>query len=200
MEIPASRSRFMCVSLIGINAIYSIIFFNPTGTFSSEELQEIVSRAIRSSSSESFVRLLGLQNLDHVLPTELQRLESLKGMTQAKYRFLVHRRTMLMQALNSSAVGHTGGDDDGSVPVNSRLTVQLSETTAECDQLVEELMRMADQMAQIHKLIDNHWASALAIALRKVCNFILVHHQFLNYHSNFIFYSLIQAIVDDLWS
>lgn len=128
----------------------------------------IVSRAIRSSSSESFIRLLSLENLDKVLPGELKRLEALKGVTQAKYRFLVHRRTMLMQALNSSSGGHTGGEDNGLISVNSRLTVQLSETTAECDQLVEELMNIADQTAQISKLVDNHWASALAIALRKV--------------------------------
>ncbi|TFK39754.1 hypothetical protein BDQ12DRAFT_711862 [Crucibulum laeve] len=137
-------------------------------TFNSQELQAIVSRAIRSSARESFIRLLSVDNLDKVLPAELERLNALKGMTQSKYRFLVHRRTMLLQALNSSSAGHSNKDGEDTLSVVSRLASQLSETTAECDQLVEDLMKISDQTAQITKMLDVHWASALAIALRKL--------------------------------
>lgn len=38
--------------------------------------------------------------------------------------------------------------------------------------MLEELLQISDQLAQITKLMDVHWASALAIALRKVgCDF-----------------------------
>ncbi|TEB36596.1 hypothetical protein FA13DRAFT_1726961 [Coprinellus micaceus] len=115
-------------------------------TFDSKELQAIVSRAIRSSALESFIRLLTLENLDTTLPDELKRLESAKTMTQAKYRFL---------------------DDDG-MHASTKLVVQLSETVAECDLVMEELVKLTDQITQVKKLVDHHWASALAIALRKL--------------------------------
>ncbi|KAH9479325.1 hypothetical protein JR316_0007915 [Psilocybe cubensis] len=136
-------------------------------TVDSGELQDVVSRAIRSSASESFVRLLTAENLDKVLPAELERLESLKIVTQSKYRFLVHRRTMLFQALNSTSLGQQKDGEDG-VSVVSRLATQLADTIGECDKNLEEVLRITDQIAQINKLIDTHWSSALAIALRKL--------------------------------
>ena len=75
---------------------------------------------------------------------------------------------MLFHALNSSYLqkGQKGEEDDLLV---SRLTAQLAETIGDCDQRLEELLRVNDQIAQINKLLDVHSASALAIALRKVC-------------------------------
>ncbi|KAJ6547862.1 hypothetical protein B0H10DRAFT_2130634 [Mycena sp. CBHHK59/15] len=137
-------------------------------TFNSKELQELVSRAIRSSSRESFIRLLSVETLDHSLPDELDRLNALKAMTQSKYRFTVHRRTMLLQALNSFSGTYTDGGKDGGVELVTKLTGQLSQTMAECDQLLEDLLQIADQIAQIMRLLDTHWASALATALRKL--------------------------------
>jgi len=137
------------------------------GTVDSQELQSIVARAIRSSAKESFIRLLTEENLDTVLPAELERLNQLKATTQSRYRFLVHRRTMLFHALNSTSLGQQKDDEDG-VSVVSKLTSQLAETIAECDLQLEEVLKIVDQIAQINKLIDLHWASALAIALRKV--------------------------------
>lgn len=132
-------------------------------TFSSTELQEVVSRAIRLSSRESFIRVLPIETLDTDLTKEKDRLATLKMTTQAQYRFQVHRRTMLLQALNSSAVAIP--PDPGAA---CSLVGQLSETTAACDRLMEELLRVADQQAQLAKVLDLHWASALAIALRKI--------------------------------
>ncbi|KAF8887335.1 hypothetical protein BD779DRAFT_514527 [Infundibulicybe gibba] len=138
----------------------------PAGTLSSRELQDIVSRAIRNSARESFVRLVSIDNLDHVLPAELGRLHDFKRAAQAKYRFQVQRRTMLLRALNSAAPSDKN-DEDGT-PVVSRLTRQLCETIRDCDACLEEVLGVSDQIAQITRLIDVHWASALAVALRKL--------------------------------
>jgi hypothetical protein len=132
-------------------------------TFTSTELQEVVSRAIRLSANESFIRVLSIEALDKGIVDESERLATLKLMTQSQYRFQVHRRTMLLQALNSSA---TATPHDPSIISN--LAVQLSETTAQCDRLMEELLRISDQHSQLAKVQDLHWASALAIALRKI--------------------------------
>ncbi|KAG2011918.1 hypothetical protein CC2G_011985 [Coprinopsis cinerea AmutBmut pab1-1] len=138
-------------------------------TFDSKELQAIVSRAIRSSAKESYIRLLAIDILDNVLPSEVERLEAQKTMTQAKYRFLVHRRTMQLQALLSSSLSpRNAKETEEGIPTTTKLVVQISETTAECDLLMEELLKITDQLGQIKKLLDHHWASALAIALRKL--------------------------------
>lgn len=137
------------------------------GTVDSQELQDLVSRAIRASARESFIRLLTIDNLDTILPAELVRLDELKTQTQSRYRFLVHRRTMLFHALNSTNLAHQKDGEDG-VSALAKLTSQLSETITECEQHLEEVMNINDQVAQINKLIDLHWGSALAIALRKV--------------------------------
>lgn len=138
-----------------------------TGTLNSDELQHIVSRAIRSS--DTFVRLLTLDNIDNVLPAELERLNTLKFVTQSKYRFLVHRRTMLFQALNSSLIGANHKDGEGTMIIG-KLASQLADTIAECEKLSGELLSISDQTAQINKLIDIHLGSAFAVALRKVGN------------------------------
>ncbi|THU88737.1 hypothetical protein K435DRAFT_865976 [Dendrothele bispora CBS 962.96] len=139
-------------------------------TFDSQELQNIVSRAIRSSAQESFIRLLSIKQLDDELPTELERLKNLKATTQAKYRFNAQRRTMLLQALMSYSETSGGGEKDGGGggATAGRLASQLSETTIECDKLSQDLVGIMDQMGQIQRLLDVHWASALAIALRKL--------------------------------
>jgi hypothetical protein len=140
-----------------------------SGMLDSNELQNIVARAIQSS--ESFVRLMTLDNIDNVLPAELERLDTLKAVTQSKYRFLVHRRTMLFQALNSSVIS-ANQNNGNSIFVIAGLTSQLADTIAECEKLSEELLSISDQTAQINKLIDIHLGSAFAVALRKVGNLL----------------------------
>jgi len=123
-----------------------------------------VSRAIRGSAKEAFVRILSLDLLDNTIPAEIERLESLKAAQQSRYRFNIHRRTMLLQALNSL---QTQNSDDSTESLN-RLVAQMSDTAIDCDRLAEELVKITDQLCQLKKLLDVHWASALAIALRKV--------------------------------
>ncbi|KAK0188483.1 hypothetical protein F5146DRAFT_1002565 [Armillaria mellea] len=137
-------------------------------TFDSAELQSIVSRAIRSSAQESFIRLVSIDNLDKALPAELDRLDALKAVTQSKYRFNTHRRTMLLQALLSFSGAGTGKEKDGGASLVGTVASQLSDISAECDSLAEQLVRITDQIGQIRKLVDVHWGSALAIALRKL--------------------------------
>ncbi|KAF9026308.1 hypothetical protein BDZ89DRAFT_1113863 [Hymenopellis radicata] len=136
-------------------------------TFDSTELQHIVSRAIRSSAQESFIRLVSVDNLDRVLPAELERLNAHKAVTQSKYRFNIHRRTMLLQALMSSG-GGSEKDKDKDRELVVSLATQIADITASCDTLAEDLVKTTDQIRQITKLLDVHWASALAIALRKL--------------------------------
>lgn len=125
----------------------------------------IVSRAIRLSARESFIRLLSVENLDKHLPAEAERLESLQAITQSKYRFNVHRRTMILQALHSFSTVPNDKIDTGAV---GELTSQLSAITADCDRLLEELLVIRDHHAQVARLLDTHWASALSVALRKL--------------------------------
>ncbi|KAF9530369.1 hypothetical protein CPB83DRAFT_850790 [Crepidotus variabilis] len=166
-------------------------------TFNSKELQEIVSRAIRSSSQESFIRLLTIDNLDNVLPNELERLEAERATTQARYRFLVHRRTMLFQALNSSSTAQARPEDAGSVSVVNKLTAQLAETITDCDLRLEELLKTNDQIAQVNKLMDIHSASALAIALRKLNGSYARRTKDLNTARDRIFQ--LESELDDAW-
>ncbi|TBU34001.1 hypothetical protein BD311DRAFT_339484 [Dichomitus squalens] len=132
-------------------------------TFTSEELQETVSRVIRQSAAEPFIRVVPIQTMDVELPQELERLEQLRATTQAQYRFNMHRRVMLLQSL---AALSQQPDTDGEPLYN--LTTQLAELTTSCDRLMETLMRVADHKAQIAHLQDLHIASALAMALRKL--------------------------------
>ncbi|KIJ21052.1 hypothetical protein PAXINDRAFT_152746 [Paxillus involutus ATCC 200175] len=79
-------------------------------TFSSADLQEIVSRAIRLSAKESFA-------IEVDILEESERLDAERLAAQAKWRFEVGRRTMLMQALNSTAamLSSSGEGDMGNV-------------------------------------------------------------------------------------
>ncbi|KAI0831887.1 hypothetical protein BC628DRAFT_1350376 [Trametes gibbosa] len=135
-------------------------------TLTSEQLQETVSRAIRHSASESFIRVVPTQTFDEELPQELERLESLKVTTQAQYRFNMHRRTMLLQSL--SALSQSQYPDGGDGEALYSLTTQLAELTVSCDRLMETLVHISDQKAQIQQVQDLHIASALSMALRKL--------------------------------
>ncbi|OCH87524.1 hypothetical protein OBBRIDRAFT_152444 [Obba rivulosa] len=134
-------------------------------TFTSEELQQIVSGAIRKSASESFIRLVPLKTADEELIAELDRLDSLKGTTQSQYRFNMHKRTMLLQSLNALSCS-AGAEGDAEALIN--LTKQLADLTMSCDRLMETLVNVADQRAQIQRIQDIHIASALAMGLRKL--------------------------------
>ncbi|KAG9313196.1 hypothetical protein JVU11DRAFT_6654 [Chiua virens] len=144
-------------------------------TFSSPELQEIVSQAIRLSARESFVRLLSLQALEVDIPKESERLDAERAAAQAKWRFEVCRRNMLLQALNSTVAsvpmtngsGNAVGENEAGSLV-AGFIAQLATSIASCDALLSSILQFADQQAQIASLQHQHSASALGVALRKI--------------------------------
>ncbi|KAI0766018.1 hypothetical protein BC629DRAFT_902730 [Irpex lacteus] len=131
-------------------------------TLSSGELQEIVSRAIRRTAQESYIRLLSVKTVDEELKAELERLETVKATTQAQYRFNMHRRTNLLQSILALAGG------DGDVTALGTLVTQLADVTAACDKYMLQLLSVADHKAQIQHVQEVHVSSALAMALRKL--------------------------------
>ncbi|QRW25941.1 hypothetical protein RhiXN_11018 [Rhizoctonia solani] len=114
-------------------------------TFSSSQLHNIVSRAIKQSAETSCVRLLPLDVLDQELPVEVERLEQLRDVLQTKYKAQVRR-----------------------VVSSCRLLDELEDVGVVCDQLAEDLYLVGDQLSQIARLRDVHSTSALAVALRKI--------------------------------
>ncbi|KAF8688464.1 hypothetical protein RHS03_09584, partial [Rhizoctonia solani] len=130
-------------------------------TFSSSQLHNIVSRAIKQSAETSCVRLLPLDVLDQELPVEVERLEQLRDVLQTKYKAQVRRRRLLMRSLALYIDGHDP-------PTSKRLLDELEDVGVVCDQLAEDLYLVGDQLSQIARLRDVHSTSALAVALRKI--------------------------------
>ena len=136
-------------------------------SFTSDQLREMVSRAIRDSAKEQFVRLLSLDALDKEIPEELARLESLKFTTQAQYRFHLQRRTNLLQSLNALANSTPTPAENGTNTLGM-LIQQLAEITASMDRFTETLLQSSEHRSQLAQVQEKHLSSALAVALRKL--------------------------------
>jgi archaellum component FlaC len=133
-------------------------------TFTSTELQAVVSRAIRQSSEGSAIRLLRLETLDNEIPEELERLETQRNDVKHKYKVFTRRRNNVLESLAKSV---NGSDPDGPSRA-ARLVEDLRDVSATLDRLTEELHNLDEQYAQITQLCERHSASALAMALRKL--------------------------------
>ncbi|KAJ6610450.1 hypothetical protein B0H10DRAFT_409152 [Mycena sp. CBHHK59/15] len=133
-------------------------------TFSSAQLQGIVSRAIRQSAEASSIRLLRLETVDTDIPEELHRLDMQRTDVKTRYKMLTRRRATLFATLTAQL--------DGTEPEDSAYTLRvvenLKEISTELDGLAEDLHSADDQIAQLTSLCDVHSASALAMALRKL--------------------------------
>ncbi|KAF9646487.1 hypothetical protein BDM02DRAFT_3003814 [Thelephora ganbajun] len=136
-------------------------------SFTSDQLREMVSRAIRDSAKEQFIRLLSLDALDKEIPEELARLESLKFTTQAQHRFHFQRRTNLLQSLNALAFSTSVSAESG-ISTLGTLIQQLAEVTASMDRFTETLLKASDHRSQLAQVQEKHLSSALAVALRKL--------------------------------
>ena len=133
-------------------------------TFTSQQLQEIASRAIEASAESYYVRLLKLETLDAELPEELHRLELLTTDLKTRIRATVSARRELLDALTTHASGtRTFGHHD-----LERIVEELGAVTHLTDELNDELYTVADQIAQLKRLRDVHSSSALAMSLRKL--------------------------------
>jgi len=137
-------------------------------SFTSDQLREMVSRAIRDSAKEQFIKLLSLDALDKEIPEELARLESLKFTTQAQHRFHFQRRTNLLQSLNALANSTPVSVENGGVSTLGMLIQQLAEVTASMDRFTETLLKASEHRSQLAQLQEKHLSSALAMALRKL--------------------------------
>jgi hypothetical protein len=134
-------------------------------TFTSRELQDIVSQAIRKSSQTSSIRLLPQQALQDEIPEELVRLEGQRDDFKTRYRLLARKRTTLIASLTAHLGLESG---DGSSGAGARVIEELGHLSAQMDQIAEELYGVTEQIGQINALRETHSYSALAIALRKL--------------------------------
>ena len=133
-------------------------------TFTSTQLQDIVSRAIRQSAEAYSIRLVRLETLDNDIPDEMHRLEMLGTDIKAQYKAICRKRQGLLQSLYEYLEGSSGGDP----ATGLRLQSELVEASEASDRLAEELHSVDEQIANLRSLRDVHSASALAMALRKL--------------------------------
>ncbi|KZT59981.1 hypothetical protein CALCODRAFT_481066 [Calocera cornea HHB12733] len=127
-------------------------------TYTSDQLQEIVGRAIRSGTDSSSIRLLNPDTLDTDLPEEEERLEAKRDQLKSKFRTNSRRRRLLLRELEQTT-------DAGSL---RRLATELAEENVLSDQLTDELYTVGDLLSQLGRLRDAHCSSALSMALRKL--------------------------------
>ncbi|KAH8981937.1 hypothetical protein EDB86DRAFT_3086639 [Lactarius hatsudake] len=135
-------------------------------TFSSDELQTVVSSAIKNSAKPSSIRLLTTQAAFTDVPAELERLTALQNELKVRYRVQARKRDALHKAAMVSA------ETLGSNSLRTRLQ-ELAEITANLDKIAEELFHARDQAAQLSRMLAVHSGSALAMALRKLHIFTL---------------------------
>ncbi|KAK2460026.1 hypothetical protein APHAL10511_007949 [Amanita phalloides] len=133
-------------------------------TFTSAELQAIVSRAIQQSAEALSIRLLHLDVLDNDIPEDLHRLEVERREIQSKYRSLSHWRNKLLDTVSSNSNSHTL-DSPGS---SLRVAETLRAVCNQLDRLAEDHHSVDEQIACLNLLVLKHSGSALAMALRKL--------------------------------
>lgn len=133
-------------------------------TFTSAQLQAIVSKAIQQSAQASSIRLLRLEVLENELPEEMRRLEAQRTELKTRYKMLTRRRATVLDALSSHM-----SDWDGESPTSAlRLVENLKEIGAMLDQVAEELHSVDGQLAHLDSMTHIHTGSALSMALRKL--------------------------------
>jgi chromosome segregation ATPase len=132
-------------------------------TFSSEELQNIVSQAIRQSGHASSIRLLSQQAAFVEAPEELERLNAMLHELRVQYRLQVRKRDALLRA----TYAYAESPEFSSVALRSKLQ-ELHETVLDLDRIADELYHVRDQAAQLSRMLAVHSSSALAMALRKL--------------------------------
>jgi hypothetical protein len=133
-------------------------------TFTSAQLQAIVSKAIQQSAQASSIRLLRLEVLENELPEEMQRLEAQRTDLKARYKMLTRRRATVLDALSSHMTDWDGENSTHAL----RLVENLKEISSMLDHLAEELHSVDGQLAHLDSMTHIHTGSALSMALRKL--------------------------------
>lgn len=139
-------------------------------TFTSDQLQQIVSAAIKQSSDAAAIRLLPVESLQEI-PREIQRLESLGSELKTKYKLGMRKRAKLLGTLLSIADGGELAERTASL----RHLEELAELSDSLDHTAEELYQATDQLKQLTHLQNTHSSSALAMALRKLNTSFIKH-------------------------
>ncbi|OBZ76099.1 hypothetical protein A0H81_03254 [Grifola frondosa] len=116
-------------------------------TFTSQQLQHLVSTAIKQSAEPSAIRILPVDTLNVALPEEVARLETLSADLRLRYKL---------------------GGEFSDQATTIRMLEELSEISDNLDFISEELYSVTDQLGQLTHLRDVHCRSALAMALRKL--------------------------------
>ena len=133
-------------------------------TFTSAELQAIVSKAIKQSAEASSIRLLREETLSNEIPKEMRRLEIHKTEVKNQYKILTRRRASLLETL----MAYLGGRDQDDANFAFSVVEEVKDLDATLDKLTEELHATDQQMAQLDSLCQVHSSSALSMALRKL--------------------------------
>lgn len=129
-------------------------------TFTSSQLQSVVSRAIKQSAEASSIRLLRLDTLDNEIPRDLERLDAQKSEIKVRYQSLTRTSRLLFSKLNNQVASGSSS--------TSRTVDELKGTMQQLNMLTEQLHVVDRQHAEIEKLVEVHSASALSMALRKL--------------------------------
>lgn len=135
-------------------------------TFTTEQLEAIVKRAIRHSADPFSIRLLPENLLCKELPAELEKLELEREELKAKYKYQYSRRVATLNSLNACL--SESNPSVGVSPPARRLLDDLRDIGLSCDYLSQCLFKVSERISQIRGLQDGHSASALALALRKI--------------------------------
>lgn len=135
-------------------------------TFTSSELQGLVSQSIRQSAESSSIRLLHPTVLNNELPAEISHLQAERTDLTTRYKVLTRKRNALLGNLSSqSELREESHDTSGT---STRTVEELGTACATLDTLAEDLLSNAEQIAQLTSLREIHSYSALAMALRKL--------------------------------
>ncbi|KAF9450801.1 hypothetical protein P691DRAFT_809502 [Macrolepiota fuliginosa MF-IS2] len=173
-EVPATQYRGMTME-------------EAKWSFTSAQLQTIVSRAIRQSAEASSIRLLRLEILDNEIPQELALLEARKAEVIAKYRS--SRRTSEGLLTKLSTQIEAGG------PNPQKTLEELRDVTRQLNALSQELHSIDQRQASIQELVQKHSASALSMALRKLnASFVKERTQTQELHRQ------VMDLQDEIWT
>ncbi|KAI0703064.1 hypothetical protein BC835DRAFT_1081818 [Cytidiella melzeri] len=140
-------------------------------TFTSQELQSIVSTAVKQSSDPYAIRLLPSDTVQTEVPEEIERVEKLSADLKTKYKLGMRKREKLLGTLRSIAEGSELADHAAS----SRYLEELVELSDSLDHISEDLYIATDQLRQLTHLRDLHATSALAMAVRKLNTSFIKH-------------------------
>jgi chromosome segregation ATPase len=132
-------------------------------SFTSDDLQALVSRGIKHSAESSSIRLLTAQAASTDVPAELDRLAALQNELKVCYKLQARKR----DALHLAAMAYAETMGSSSYALRARLQ-ELAEITANLDRIAEELYHARDQAAQLSLMLSVHSGSALAMSLRKL--------------------------------